>query len=373
MTRPWWQSAVFFLLGAGALAGAWQGVKLLEQSAATRTEEARPVDSGSPPPVAVVPVELSPATRQVKLLGEARPWLSTTVYAKVSGYLKEIRVDRGAVVKAGEVIAVLDVPELDQQLKAAKADASNRISLATRAQKLAGPGIVSAQEADTAKSAAAVAGAQVAGLESQREYRNVRAPFDGVVTARYADPGALLQAATSAQTSALPVARVSDIAKLRVTVYLTQDDTAAVRLGDDVTVSAPNYPETAIASKVARLSGELDARTRTLLAEIDVDNRDGRFSAGAFLDVAWTVHQAPQPQVPTEALMVRGPQTFIAIVGDDARMQLRPVRVLATDGAKARIAGQVQPGERVALVSGQEWVDGMKVRPVLQTPRDGKK
>ena len=373
MKRPWWQSLLFFALGLLALAAAWQGVTRLNTRAAAQLSAAKPVDDGGIPAVSVGVAEASPPTRVVRLIGEARPWLTTTVYAKVSGYLHEIRVDRGSRVVAGDVIAVLDVPELDQQLTAAKADAQNRTSLANRAQKLAAPGVVSVQEADTAKSAAAVADAQVASLASQREYRNVRAPFDGVVTARFADPGALLQAATSAQTSALPVVRVSDIDKLRVSVYLSQDDAAVVHLGDGVTVSAPNHPETAVNAKVSRLAGELDARSRSLLAEIDVDNRDGRFSAGAFVDVAWTVHQQPQTQVAAEALIVRGPLTFVAVVGADARVQLRPVRVLDHDGAKARIDGDVKPGDRVALSSGEELVDGMKVRPVAQLAKDGKK
>ncbi len=373
MKRPWWQSVLFFVLGLLALAAAWQGVQRLDARAAAQLAAAKPADVDGIPAVATDLADASPATRVVHLIGEARPWLTTTVYAKVSGYLHEIRVDRGSRVVAGDIIAVLDVPELDQQLKAAKADAQNRTSLANRAQKLAAPGVVSAQEADTAKSAAAVADAQVATLASQRDYRNVRAPFDGVVTARYADPGALLQAATSAQTSALPVVRVSDVDKLRVSVYLSQDDAAAVHLGDDVTVSAPNHPESAVKAQISRLSGELDARSRSLLAEIDVDNRDGRFSAGAFLDVAWTVHQKPQTQVPAAALLVRGPQTFVAVIGAEARVALRPVRVLDHDGARARILGEVKPGDRVALSGGDELVDGLKVRPVAQPAKDGKK
>ncbi len=373
MKRPWWQRILFYGLAAVALAATWQGVRAVQQHAEQRTLEAKPPGDGALPQVVVAPVELSPAVRVVKLLGEARPWLATTVYAKVSGYLKDIRVDRGSMVKAGDIMAVLDVPELDQQLKAARADANNRVSLAARAQKLAGPGIVSEQEADTARSAAAVAGAQVAGLVSQRDYRNVRAPFDGMVTVRYADPGALLQAATAAQTGALPVAKVEDLSKLRVTVYLTQDDAAAVHLGDEVTVSAPNRPESTISAKVARTSGELDTRSRTLLVEIDVDNRDGRFAPGSCLDVAWTAQQAAQPQVPSEALIVRGPQTWVAVVSADGRLQLRPVRVLASDGAKARVVGELKPGEWVVVASGDELIDGVHVRPVKPAAKDGKK
>ncbi len=373
MKRPLWQSGVFFALGLAAIFAAWFGVQRLAHDAKARTEAATPVENRAGPAVGFALADASPETRVVRLLGEARPWLTTTVYAKVSGYLHEIRVDRGTRVKGGDIIAVLDVPELDQQWKAAKADAQNRTSLSNRAQKLAAPGVVSAQEADTARSAALVADAQVATLASQRDYRNVRAPFDGVVTARFADPGALLQAATSAQTSALPVVRVSDIDKLRVSIYLSQDDAASVHLGDDVTVSAPNHPETAVSAKISRLAGELDGRTRSLLAEIDVDNRDARFSAGAFLDVAWTVHQASRTQVPAEALLVRGPQTFVAVIGPDARVQLRPVHVVDHDGAKARILGTLQPGERVALTGGDELVDGVRVRPVAQAAKDGKK
>src|SRR4051812_42896013 len=152
--------------------------------------------------VRVAPVKPGPTVRRLTLQGEARPFAEVTLYAKVSGYLRNLRVDKGDRVRAGELIATIDAPELEQQYQAAVADAKNKRVNARRYHALGPTGTVSSQELDQAQTSAAVADATEAAVGSQRGYRIIRAPFDGVVTARFADPGALIQ-------SAVPVVAVS--------------------------------------------------------------------------------------------------------------------------------------------------------------------
>src|SRR5262249_46655958 len=145
----------------------------------------------------------------VELIGEARPFAAVTLYAKVSGYLKSVSVDMGDRVKAGQVLAVIESPETDRAYSAAKEDFDNKQVKAQRIAKLLDKKFASPDEADQARTEAAVARERLAGLEEQRAYETLRAPFDGRVTARFADPGALVQNAASSQTSALPVVTVA--------------------------------------------------------------------------------------------------------------------------------------------------------------------
>jgi RND family efflux transporter MFP subunit len=358
-----------YATGLAVVAGAGAGVVALSNRSEARADPSqRQAEVRAGPSVSVVRVGHSNPERTRLLLGEAHPYASTTLYAKVSGYLREIRVDRGDHVTEGQLLAVLDSPELETQVRAAQVDAENRQVLARRARHLAEPGIVSEQDAQTAEASAKVATAQVHAAQVQRDYRMLRAPFAGVVTARYADPGALLQSATGSQTSALPVVRVAQVDRLRVFIYLDQIDAGLVHLGDAVEVALPDRPETRAVAKISRVSGELDPKTRTMLAEVDVDNAQGLFPPGAFLRVSVHFRAPVRSEIPPEALLVRGAKTFVALIGPDDRVKMQPVTVLQHDGDRVQILG-VQEGERVAVALGDSADDGQRVQPVnLPTP-----
>src|ERR1043166_8879842 len=162
------------------------------------------------------PAEISPAVRHLTLLGEARPFAEVTLYAKVSGYLKSILVDRGDHVHQGELLATIESPETDRAVSAARAEYDQRRVTADRVAKLLAQQFVSPQEADQARADAAVAHERLAALEEQQADESLRAPLDGTVTTRYADPGALVQSAATSQTNALPVLTVSETDRLRV-------------------------------------------------------------------------------------------------------------------------------------------------------------
>ncbi len=321
------------------------------------------VDAG--PRVAVVTVGESPKERVITLLGEARPFVSATLYAKVSGYLKEIGVDKGDRVRADQVLAVIESPELDHQYQAAVADAKNKRLDAERAKTLVKRDMISQQEADTAEAAAEVAEANVRALATQKSYEILHAPFNGMVVARYADPGALVQNAATAQTSALPVVTVAQTDRLRVYVYPDQRDAHLIRDGDPAEITLPERPELHLRARVTRTSGQLDVKTRTMLTEIDFDNTSNVILPGSFVQVNLRIREANAGalEIPSEALVMRGNKAFVAFVMPDNRIVHRPVVIGVDEGPRVRILSGIKKGDRIALNLGESVADGGRIQP----------
>ncbi|MBZ5563221.1 MAG: efflux RND transporter periplasmic adaptor subunit [Acidobacteriia bacterium] len=318
------------------------------------------------PRVAAVTVGEAPRERVISLLGEARPFVSATLYAKVSGYLKVINVDKGDQVQAGQVLAVIESPELDHQYDAAVADARDKRLDAQRAATLVKRDMISKQDADKAAADADVADATVASLATQRSYEVIHAPFAGTVVARYADPGALVQNAATSQTSALPVVAVAQTDLLRVYVYPDQRDAHFIRVGDSAEITLPERPEVHLRARVARTSGELDTKTRTMLTEIDFDNRRGVILPGSFVQVNLQIHQ-PQSgalEIPSEALVMRGSKPFVAVITPGNQVVHRPVVIGVDEGPRVRIVSGLKAGERIAVNLGESVADGSRVQPV---------
>lgn len=321
------------------------------------------------PRVGVLRATRSPGQRKMQLEGEARPFASVTLYAKVSGYLKQIRVDRGDAVEANQVLAVIESPELDRQYEGALADAQNKQAMAKRTAALVPSGVVSTQESDVARTNAEMAQAAVEALKSQKSYEILRAPFRGTVTARFADPGALVQNATNSQTSALPVLTVSQNDRLRVFVYLDQRAAASVQVGDPVEIRVPERPGLTRAGKVSRLSRELDVKSKTMLAEIDLENSGKEIIPGSFVLVSLQLSTPSLVEIPFEALIFRGTAPFVAVVDSQMRVKYRPVKIADQDGQRAQLLDGLSEGELVALNLGESISEGDKVQPV---PVDGR-
>jgi membrane fusion protein, multidrug efflux system len=348
--------------------GAVAGVALTRKAEAEKETKSRGDELDKGPRVRTTKAALSEAGRKLELQGEARPFFSVTLYAKVSGYLKQIRVDKGDKVKANQVVAVIESPELDRQYDAAVADAQYKRSNARRAEALSKPGVVSAQEAESQIGLAQVSEATVQSLAQQKSYETLRAPFAGTVTARFADPGALVQNAANAQTGALPVVTISQTDTLRVYVYVDQHDATFVHVGDKVELWLPDRPDQKVQARVARRADELDPRTRTMLVEVDVDNRENKIVPGSFVTVGLAIAAPRVVQVPVEALVVRsGGKSFVPVVQGDT-VRYRPVVIIDDDGSTARLADGIKAGETVALNLGENVPDGARVQPV--TPND---
>jgi membrane fusion protein, multidrug efflux system len=363
-----------YVVGIVGVIAAIVGVVLIATSrkaAADREGRDRTDEVAKGPRVRVARAQLSPAVRKIELQGEARPFASATLYAKVSGYLKQMRVDKGDEVKPNQIVAVIEAPEIDRQYEAAVADAGYKKANARRAAELAKPGVVSVAEAETQVGVAQVADAQVATLAQQKSYEVLRAPFAGTVTARYADPGALVQAATGAQTGALPLVTISTPERLRVYVYVPQHDAGFVKIGDAALVTMSDRADVQIEGHVTRRSDELDARTRMMLVEVDLDNRDGRIVPGSYVTVTLTVATAPEIIVPVEALVLNGTKASVFVLTGET-VHARPVVVSDNDGTTARLASGLRAGELVALNISDNVADGARVQPVTPPPSGGR-
>lgn len=306
---------------------------------------------------------VSPADRTVKILGEAKPYASVTLYAKVSGYLKDVKVDKGDIVKKNQLLAVIESPETDKAYNAAQSDAKNKTAIAQRVNKLLARNLVSQQEADQADADSDIAKAHLETQAVLKSYEDLRAPFDGTITARFADPGALMQNAMNSQTSALPVVAISQVNQLRVYVYLDQRDASYVAKGQSAEVSLTENPDLVLTGTVARVSGELDEKTRMLLTEIDLENDKGQIVPGSLVQVALHLNTPPGVMVPTEALVLKETKTMVPVVGPDQTIRYSEVKVMDDDGKTVKIQSGLKEGEVVALNLGNTLPEGSKVRP----------
>jgi membrane fusion protein, multidrug efflux system len=361
-------AAVILILAALATAGAlaWR------RSHTSTDETARRVgDASGGPVVRSAAAAPSAATHHLVLLAEARPYASVTLYAKVSGYLKWIGVDKGDHVKAGEVVAIIESPETDAAWSAATADHTQKALTASRLKQLLDRKFASQEETDLAAADEAVARERLGSLAQQKEFEKLKVPFNGTVTARFADPGALVQNAASSQTSALPVVTVENADSLRVVAYLDQADAASVHPGLAAVITMDERAGLRIPAKVARTSGELDARTRKLLVEFDLDNRGGRIIPGSFVHVELDAPAPVLPELPSEALIVRQNRTIVALLAADSTVHFHDVTVASNDGRRMRILSGVTAGDRVVLNAGDALADGAHVRPAPDKPAAG--
>jgi RND family efflux transporter MFP subunit len=359
-------TSILYLLGivviAGAALGAWRMWYDKDVSlSAAREALAEGVARG--PVVQVVQVTQGPKERLIQLLGDARPYQTATLYSKVSGYVSSIGVDRGDHVSAGDLLATVASVETDQQYQSTLRDMENKKRNWVRAQDLVAHGWTSHQAADQAETDFTMATANVAQAATMKSYEQIRAPFDGVVTARFVDVGALVQNSTTNKTSNQPVLTISDEGRLRVDVFVEQRDVPYVHVGGVADVADGANSDRKVTARIARTSDELDPRTRTLFVELDVDNTDHFLVPGSFAYVTLHIPTQSYPVIPVAGLIVRGTQTMIANLGSDQTVHLNPVTVASTDGVVASLATGATVGQRVAINLPDEVSDGGRVQP----------
>jgi RND family efflux transporter MFP subunit len=362
--RSFW---IFYLLGfvliAAVAGGVWYFWQARQQREAQETK-ARAEAAAAGPSVQVATAVRGAGVRRVALVGEALPYKSTTLYSKVSGYLTRIAVDVGDRVKAGQFIAEIQSPEIDQQITTLRATVENKRRLLSRTHDLAQRGFFSKQALDNAQTDVAVAESQLAELRTVSGFRTLHAPFGGVITARFADPGALVTNASSNQSAALPLVTISDTSRLKVAVYAEQSEAPNVKPGLEAEIVDAANPQRTLKGTVARISGELDPRTRTLLTEVDVDNSAGQMVAGSFVNVNLLIPAPSFVEVPAPALVSRDKKSMVALVTADKTIRLQPIEVAGTDGKVLRVASGLNEGERVALNVPPSLNDGSHITPV---------
>lgn len=357
---------VFYVIGVVLIAlaaGAWWYYLKGREGKDADEVKAKALQLATGPSVVVAKAQHGPNVRRLMLVGEALAAKSTTVYSKVGGYLTRINVDVGDVVKAGQVLAEIQSPELDAQVATITSSLENKRQIARRTSDLAKQGFFSQQTLDNANTEVKVAEAQINEIRTLANYRTIRAPFAGVVTGRFADPGALVTNAASNQTAALPLVTIADTTRLKVTVYVEQTDAPNVKAGLDAEVVDAAAPERKVNAKVARVSGELDSRTRTLRTEVEFDNKDHTFVAGSFVNVSVMIPAVSYIEVPSGALISRDKKTFVATVDAQQKAHLVPIVVASTDGKVLRVASGLEEGATVVVSPPASLADGAKVNP----------
>lgn len=359
MRKPLIFSILVLTLGLGL------GTLYISQARESEPSQ-KPGTAASPNPrLRVVAATAGPTQRDVTLLADVKPYLSTTMYGKLGGYLKTLNVDRGDHVKAGQVIGEMESEETDSQYAAALADFENKRGNARKDREMLAAGHVSKQAADNSDTAMRMAEATVKQLASLKSYEILRAPFEGTVTMRFVDPGALISNASTNQSNALPVIILADTSKLRVATYVEQADVPFVHIGTPADIVDSTNPDRKRAGTVSRTAGTLDQKTRTLYIEIDVDNADNFLAAGSFAHVTLHLPQESRPQVPAAAVVTRGDTQIVAWLDAEDQVHLRPVKLASNAGPVLSIAEGVEVGERVILSPPGDLAEGTKIEPIL--------
>ena len=303
------------------------------------------------------------------------PRYQATLYGKVSGYIKWIGFDKGDVVKKGQLLAVLDAPEIEDQYK--QADADYQIKKVTYERYLSvwqdNHDIIAKQDVDVAKAAAESAKHQRASRRTLLDYTNVYAPFSGVITARFADPGALIQAATGSATQAAPLFTIMDMDSVRIYVNAPQEAAQLAKPGLPVTITAREWSEELHAS-ITRTTEALDPATRTLLVEIDVPNKDHRLQPGMFVNVALHLQQHPNVlAIPAAAIVPsKNGQEKSVFVVDSGKAKLVPVKAGIDDGLWVEVVEGLTGEEEVVVVGKSGLTDGQTVQSSAYNLPNGK-
>ena len=319
------------------------------------------------PSLATVKVDTVRAERVTVLPGDVRGYNQITLFPKISGYAKELRFERGDRVAKDQILAIIESPELDEQVAQALSDLSAKRANAARAKSVASRGALSLFDRDNLEAAARVAEAELGRTSALRAYTVIRAPFSGIVTTRYVDPGAFLPAATGSTQSAVPIADVADLDTVRVLIYPGQDIALFAHAGDPAAVWERERPDRRIEASVTRCGQGLDRSTRTMTCEVVIDNRTADLRPGSFVEVELHQRVAPFPAVPNEAILIRGGNSFVAIV-DQGHVHLQPITLGDTDGRTARVENGLRGGETIGINVPVGIDEGAMVRPMAEPP-----
>jgi membrane fusion protein, multidrug efflux system len=347
------------------------GIKAREESSAKLREW---TDSQAIPTVAVVQPDAKVLNATIDLPGRLEAYYRAPIFARVSGYLRSWHADMGAKVKAGQVIAEIEAPDLDQQLLQARADlasqqASAKLSEATltRRKTLIASNFVSMQEidersADLSNKLAAVNSGQanVERLEALAGYKKITAPFDGVVTARDTDVGALINAGGG---SGPPMFVISDIRKLRVYVNVPQSYVPAIKLGAKAVISMPEYPNRTFDATVEASSQSVDAGSGTTRMQLALDNSRGELMPGGYANVRLSLQRDSVPlHIPASALIFNQSGLRVATVGSDDKVLFKTVTIARDLGKDIELASGISPQDRVIVAPPDGIADGDQVR-----------
>lgn len=371
------------------------------------SEDSKRVQAGGPAVrVGVTKVVKKSLGRELTLSSELVPFQEIDVYAKEAGYIKELKVDYGTHVKAGQMMAVLEIPELEALIEVDKADVKSATDQVTRAEhdvaryqaqykalhleytRLSGvfenqPGLVAQQEVDDAQGKDLAASSQVdasqAALDAAHsqlaaakgklahdqtlfDYSRITAPFSGVVTERYANLGTLMQAGTSSSTQAMPLVKLSQDDLFRLVIPVPEAYVRYIKIGDPVSVNVPSLNR-AFPGKVARFSVDVRTDTRTMHTEVDVPNPHRVLLPGLYAEANLELDRKENiPTVPIQALNhSSGGKITVYIADADGTLEVRPVEIGIETSSDAEVVSGLNEGEQVVVSDRSNLKPGEKV------------
>jgi membrane fusion protein (multidrug efflux system) len=354
-----WSAAVIFIFCASA------GLVLARQQRIQRQagELARAAARG--PRVLVTQLAGGAPSRTIDLPASVHGYVETPVYAKIPGYMKTINVDKGDRVKAGQIIAVIQSPETDKQVADARSYYWLQAVTDRRYQELVRQNVIPQQTADTSHATMLQARDAYQQQLALQSYEVVRAPFDGVVTARYVDPGTLIPQSTTPSATGSPIVSLATLAPLRVYAYAPQSLSPFIKDGDPATISVSEFPGRQFSGTITRHPEALDQSTRTMLVEVDLRNADRSLYPGMYADLGLTAHvTAKSISAPDDALIFRNDKVYLPIVRDD-RLTLITVSLGHDNGYTVEVSGEgLHAGDLVAMNVGEAAHNGERVQAV---------
>lgn len=328
-------------------------------------------------PVRVIEAQSMQSGEEIILPGSVTAWHQTTIYARISGYLKSWYADIGSHVAAGELLAVIEAPELDAQLRQARADlntamANNKLaqSTAQRWLNLRKSDSVSKQEADekvsTAKALQALVTAAQANVDRLNElvgFERIIAPFEGVITARNTDIGALINAGST--TDGQPLFQIAQTNPLRVYVRIPQNYSTKITAEMKVSLRFAEHPGRSFSAQLIQTAKAIDPVTRTLLAQFKVDNSNQQLFAGSYAEVLFNLPATKTTiRLPVNTLLFRAEGIQVATINSEQHVVLKTVTISRDFGTEVEINAGILPGERIIINPSDSIINGEQVRIV---------
>ncbi len=312
------------------------------------------------PQVDVVKAVSRPLDTATHLEGELLPYQAVSLFARASGFVQSVLVDRGSRVKKGDVLLTVVAPELGAQRAEAQAklegDKSTYVRVNAASQT---PGAVAGQEVELARAAAAADQARVDSLRTLEQYLTVTAPFEGTIIERNVHPGALV--GPQGGTNQLPMLRLEQVNKLRLTVPVPESLAGAIVVGIPATFTVRAFPGVKFSGVTARVAHSVDTATRSMPVELDVDNADARLAPGMFADVLWPVKRSGASLfVPPSAIVQSTERTYVDRVKDGTVEQVAVQRG-ATQGDLVEVFGALHEDDVVVRRGSEDLRSGMHV------------
>jgi RND family efflux transporter MFP subunit len=375
---PGRRSLITTAAGAMLLAGAVVGYGLMDR-AQSKQEVVQWTNTQALPTVALAKPLPGSAQQTLTLPGNLQPFNKAAIFARVNGYVKGWDHDIGSSVKAGQVLATIDAPDLDQQLSQAKATlASVRANLqiaslnADRNNILVKKEVVAQQLADQttadAKAKEAVVDANEANvrqLEAMQSFKTLAAPFDGVVTARNVELGQLINSGGSGQ----PLFEVSDLHRVRIYVQVPQSFSAGLKPGLKATFEMPQYPGVQFDATLSHISRAMNPTSHSMQVELQADNTEGKFFAGSYCNVHFEIPtEANLVRIPSTALITGNQGTQVAILDGNNKVVLKNVQLGRDLGDSVEVIAGLSPSDRIINNPPETLTAGDTVRVAAATP-----